>query len=123
VLRKYRKEVLLVMALAGVDSLAFYTMSTYMSTYLETNVKLPAQTVLISNSIGLGCYLLIPFFGLLGDRFGRRKVVIAGTVTHLVVAVPGYLVAGLGSLPAAIAGQVLLALPLVMVASVVLVMQ
>lgn len=123
VLTTYRKEVLLVMALAGVDSLAFYTMSTYMSTYLETNVGLPARTVLVSNSIGLACYLLIPLLGYLGDRYGRRKVVVAGTVAHVVVAIPGYLVAGQGSLVAAIVGQVLLALPLVTVASVVLVMQ
>lgn len=124
VLRDYRREVVVLIGIASLNAVAFYTMSSYFSTYLQEVVKASPTTALVSNSIALLAYsLLIPLAGMVGDRFGRKRVIRTGAIAFALLAVPGYLVAGAGGLGLAIVGQLLLTVPLVTVASVVAVGQ
>ena len=81
VLRSYPKQVLLAVgARVGVD-VAFYTFVLFVTTYVATYLKLPRNyalnAVLIAAAVQVA---LIPFFGSLSDRLGRRPVYLAGAI-------------------------------------------
>lgn len=84
VLRDHRRPLLLAFgARVGVD-VAFYTFVLFITTYAVTYLKLPRSTplnaVLIAASLQV---LLIPLFGGLTDRVGRRPVYLFGAVGAL----------------------------------------
>jgi len=81
VLRTYPRQVLLAIgARVGVD-VAFYTFVLFITTYVATYLKLPRSyalnAVLVAAAIQV---FLIPWFGHLSDRFGRRPVYLFGAV-------------------------------------------
>ena len=123
VFKKYRRELLLVLVISGIDGLAFYALSGYLSTYLQSEAGLSSDDAFIANSIGLSLYLLVPLLGFLSDKFGRRRILFAGCIGHLILPIPGYYISGMGDLSHAIAGQILLAIPVMTVTSVVLIVQ
>lgn len=124
VVQKYRREIFVLIGIASLNAVAFYTMSSYFTTYLTEVVGESSTTSLVSNSIALLAYsALIPIAGYIGDRYGRKRVILTGAVSLTVIAVPGYVVAGAGGLWLAIVGQLMLTVPLVIVASVVAVGQ
>jgi metabolite-proton symporter len=81
VLRRYPSRVLLAIgARIGVD-VAFYTFILFVTTYVVTYLGLPnsyaLNAVLIAAAVQV---VLIPCFGVLSDRFGRRPVYLFGAV-------------------------------------------
>jgi metabolite-proton symporter len=81
VLRRYPSRVLLAIgARIGVD-VAFYTFVLFVTTYVVTYLGLPnsyaLNAVLIAAAVQV---VLIPCFGVLSDRFGRRPVYLFGAV-------------------------------------------
>jgi metabolite-proton symporter len=81
VLRRYPSRVLLAIgARIGVD-VAFYTFILFVTTYVVTYLGLPnsyaLNAVLIAAAVQV---VLIPSFGVLSDRFGRRPVYLFGAV-------------------------------------------
>ncbi len=79
VLRRYPKRVALAIgARVGVD-VAFYTFVLFITTYVVTYLKLPRHyalnAVLIAAAVQV---VMIPWFGALSDRFGRRPVYLCG---------------------------------------------
>jgi len=81
VLRLYPKRVLLAIgARVGVD-VAFYTYVLFITTYVATYLKLPKSYALNAVLIAAACQVfLIPWFGRLSDRLGRRPVYLFGAV-------------------------------------------
>jgi MFS family permease len=79
VLRRYPRQVLLAVgARVGVD-VAFYTFVLFILAYITTTLGLPRTTGLIAVMVGSACQLvLIPLFGALSDRVGRKPVYLAG---------------------------------------------
>jgi MFS family permease len=60
---------------------AFYTFVLFITTYVATYLELPRSYALNAVLIAAGCQvLLIPYFGALSDRVGRRPVYLAGAV-------------------------------------------
>ena len=84
-LRTYRRQLLLgVGARIGVD-VAFYTFVLFITTYVTTHLGLPdgyaLNAVLVAAAVQV---LLIPWFGALSDRRGRRPVYLTGLVAAAV---------------------------------------
>lgn len=81
VVRLYPKQVLLAIgARVGVD-VAFYTFVLFITTYVVTYLGLPSSYALNAVLIAAGCQvLLIPWFGTLSDRLGRRPVYLFGAI-------------------------------------------
>ena len=79
VLRSYPGRLLLAIgARVGVD-VAFYTFVLFITTYLTTYLGLPSSYALNAVLIAAACQVvLIPWFGALSDRLGRRPVYLFG---------------------------------------------
>lgn len=109
--RHYWREMVYIFFLSALQSLVFYTLSGYLVTYLIETIGLDPTASLLSNMVALGLLtVLIPLGGILGDRIGRRPMMFVGCVLVAVLSVPAFLLTGSGSVAAAIAGQVMLAL-------------
>lgn len=119
VVTRHWRSVLLVMAIAGLNSVAMYMLTSYMPTYLEENTGTGASAAAITNSavVILAC-VLVPFLGRLSDAIGRRKVLLTGAAGLVVLAGPAFWVLSHGSVATAVLGQVIFVLPFGCVAAV-----
>jgi MHS family alpha-ketoglutarate permease-like MFS transporter len=72
-LRKYPKEVLLVVGLTMGGTMAFYTYTTYMQKFLKLSVGLSDnKTTLVSAGSLIFAICLQPIYGALSDKIGRK---------------------------------------------------
>ena len=89
VLRHQPRDVLLAMGMRFAENGPFYIMSVFVLSYGETHLRLPKSTmltgVIIASAISL---LVIPVYGALSDRIGRRPVYQAGALFTLLFAFP-----------------------------------
>jgi metabolite-proton symporter len=82
VIKKHPKGLLVAMAARIGTDVAFYTFTAYIIVYLTTNLKMPRSVGLNAVLIGSACQLaLIPLFGAMSDRYGRRPVYAVGAAS------------------------------------------
>jgi len=88
-LLQHRREALIVAGLTLGGTVAFYTCTTYMLTFLVNTAGLTRpQATVISTASLLWCMLLQPLFGALSDHVGRRPLLVSFGVLGTLGTVP-----------------------------------
>ncbi|MFC5908077.1 MFS transporter [Streptacidiphilus monticola] len=81
VLRHHWKDVLVAMGARMAENISYYVIVTFVLAYCVEHLKLGKQTALNAVLIGSAIqFCLIPLFGALSDRIGRRPVYLVGAV-------------------------------------------
>ena len=89
VLASHVTEMLACLGMVVFGTICFYVILIYIPTFARTQLQLPLDQAFLAQSIGLACeVVLIPIFGALSDRVGRKPVMIAALVAYLVVTYP-----------------------------------
>ncbi|WP_461168605.1 MFS transporter [Arthrobacter sp. Z1-15] len=105
-LRENKLRMVQVIFVMGLTAMGFYFLSAYFVSYVQTTGELSREQSLMVNAAALALYaVLLPVGGRLGDRFGRKPLLIAGSAALAVLSVPSFMLVTSGSLPLALAGQ------------------
>jgi MHS family proline/betaine transporter-like MFS transporter len=87
--REHWRTMLHLVALIAGISVGFYTIFVYSVTWLEQQVGVPAQTALGINTLAMAAHLFVlPAAGWASDRWGRRRVLMAGSGAFALLAYP-----------------------------------
>ncbi|MGV9625373.1 MFS transporter [Streptomyces sp. NPDC003487] len=107
-LRSHRRQLLQAAGLMAAMHVPFYAVLTYLVTYETDHLGHTAgSAALLSTVISLLGLVLVPVFGALSDRVGRKPVFVGATATLLVVATPAFLLMRTGLTGTWIAGLLL----------------
>ena len=112
VIRKHPREIILSAFLRMSEQAPFYLYTTFALAYIEKDLKQAQGLALGAVSVAAAFELvLIPFFGHLSDRVGRRRVYVIGSVLIAVAAFPGFALLNTKIAVFVIIGIVILAIP------------
>jgi len=88
-LAAHAREVLASFGLVVAGTISFYVILLYMPTFARTQMHLPLDQAFSAQAIGLACMsLLIPIFGALSDRIGRKPIMIGALILYFVSVYP-----------------------------------
>ncbi|QVM87268.1 MFS transporter [Pseudomonas lalucatii] len=88
-LRNHLREVITVMGLTVCGTVGFYVILVYMPTFANRQLNLPLTDAFTAQVIAVALMtLLMPVFGALSDRLGRKALIIAATAGLLVALYP-----------------------------------
>ncbi|MYR57297.1 MFS transporter [Streptomyces sp. SID625] len=91
-LRSHRRQLLQAAGLMAAMHVPFYAVLTYLVTYETDHLGHSADSAaLLSTVISLLGLALVPLFGMLSDRVGRKPVFVGATAALLVVSTPAFL--------------------------------
>jgi len=103
---KYPKETLTVFGLTLHNTVAYYIPIVYMTSYIISVAKLPPSSALW---IGVTCLsvfvVLIPIWGALSDRIGRKPLLLLSSGGYIVLSYPLFMMASSGSATLALVSQ------------------
>ncbi|UOQ59552.1 MFS transporter [Leucobacter rhizosphaerae] len=101
-------QVILVM---GLTAMGFYFLTGYFVSYVQTAGALSREQSLLINAAAMLLYtLVLPIGGMIGDKVGRKPMLIAGALAIAILAVPSFMLVTSGSLLLALLGQSLFVL-------------
>ncbi|MFB7108514.1 MFS transporter [Streptomyces sp. NPDC056190] len=107
-LRSHKRQLLQAAGLMAAMHVPFYAVLTYLVTYETDHLGHSADSAaLLSTVISLVGLVLVPLFGLLSDRVGRKPVFVGATAALLVVSTPAFLLMRTGLAGTWIAGLLL----------------
>lgn len=94
---KYKKTIFLAFLVVLLNAVGFYTILSYMPTYLTEELGFGKVQGILTTLISLGTYtMFLPMVGALGDRFGRKPLLLGVCVLFLVGTYPAFVVLGKG---------------------------
>ena len=100
VLRRYRKSVLLAMGARMAENGCFYIFTVFVLTYATTQRDITRSTILNGVLVASAVqFFVIPMFGILSDRVGRRPVYLAGAIALILFAYPFFVLVDTESTP------------------------
>jgi MFS family permease len=112
VVRKHPKEILASAFLRMSEQAPFYIYTTFALAYIKKDLSQGESLALGAVSVAAAVELiLIPTFGSLSDRLGRRRVYATGAVLMAVAAFPAFLLLNTKAAGLIILGVVILAIP------------
>ncbi|TSB32682.1 MHS family MFS transporter [Streptomyces benahoarensis] len=107
-LRHHKRQLLQAAGLMAAMHVPFYAVLTYLVTYETDHLGHSADNAaLLATAISLLGLVLVPLFGLLSDRVGRKPVFVGATAALLVVSTPAFLLMRTGLVGTWIAGLLL----------------
>ena len=119
VLTQHTSKVLKVTALAFGQNVGYWVGLVFMNIYLTTYLKYDKTTVYwIMAAVGVTMAILMPFWGGLSDRWGRRRVLGIGFLGYMLLVWPMMILMDQQSIGLAALAMFIIALPLPIVQSV-----
>jgi len=107
---KYPVKVLQVIGLSVLLFSAYYIAYVYVNIHMQTVLGFSADFAYMSTTITLVVsVILMPYFGHLSDKVGRKPVFIAASVVAMAISVPAFMLFEVGG-PVAVLSQVILGL-------------
>jgi MFS transporter, MHS family, proline/betaine transporter len=83
------REVLASFGMVVAGTISFYVILLYMPTFARTQLHLPLDQAFSAQAISLACMIvLIPIFGALSDRIGRKPIMIGALILYFVSVYP-----------------------------------
>lgn len=112
-LQSHGRPLLLIVLVDVLTATGAYLVCIFLPLYLQELSGLGLRAGIAINTASMAALLAaVPLGGALCDRYGRRAVLAASAAMLAVLAVPMFVVIGKGNVGAALAGQLVLALPL-----------
>ena len=102
------KQVLIAFGIVCLNAVGFYTILSYMPTYLTQELGFSVMKGILITLISLGTYVIIlPFVGMLADRIGRKPVLIGASILFILFTYPAFWLLSIGG-PYAIVALIML---------------
>lgn len=112
------KPIFLVMFLVAVQAVGAYLITSYLYSYLTETIQMNATSALFTNAAAvLTIAVLLPVFGMVADRIGRKKLMFSGSALFVVLTYPAFVLTSNGTIIGALTGQMILAVGVAMFAS------
>lgn len=119
VLTEHTAAVFKVIVLSIGSNTGYWVGLIFMNIYLTTYLGYPkSNTFWIMGGISLFVATLMPIFGGLSDRFGRKRIITVGFLGYAILVLPTMILMDHGSFALAVGAMVVLALPMPIVQSV-----
>ena len=110
--RVFWRQILLAMVLVAAANTVGYALTSYMPTYLTDSKGYdPVHGTLLTIPILVAMALCIPLTGRLSDKVGRRPVLWVGALSTVALAVPAFMLIGVGAIWSTLLGLALIAFP------------
>jgi MHS family proline/betaine transporter-like MFS transporter len=105
----FRKPTLLAFGITLHNTVGYYAVLIYLTTWLTNIIKMPRSTALWIGTVCLLAFVIVvPLMGALSDRIGRRPLFIASCVGYIVLAYPLFRLASTGVPAYALIAQLIL---------------
>lgn len=111
--RENRTRMVQVICVMGLTAMGFYFLTGYFVSYVQVTGDLSREASLGANALAMAMYaLLLPIGGIIGDRVGRKPMLITGAAALALLSIPCFMLVTSGSLALAITGQLLFVIPM-----------